>query len=146
MGEAGSVGGSGDRAGTLCCSSNALNLRRSGSTGASLSPGPQIPPVRGIAGNLLDGGSSAMLPQLGSTLPTPAGIAALFPLLSEPAKSHRPGASWGWVTGRLIALGQLGYRAEVSSTEVSRGDLAGWWGAPSAVGVRGSLGQHPALV
>lgn len=87
-----------------------------------------------------------MLPQLGSTLPTPAGIAALFPLLSEPAKSHRPGASWGWVTGRLIALGQLGYRAEVSSTEVSRGDLAGWWGAPSAVGVRGSLGQHPALV
>lgn len=25
----------------------------------------------------------------------------LFPLLPGPAKSHRRGASWGWVTGKL---------------------------------------------
>lgn len=68
MGEAGSVGGSGDSADTPCCSSNALSLRRSNSTGASLSPGPQIPSVMRIAGNILDGGSNATLSQLVSTL------------------------------------------------------------------------------
>lgn len=138
MGETGSVGGPGNSTGTLCCSSKALSLRRSESTGASLSPGPQIPPVRRIAGNLLDGGSSAMLPQLGSTLfGLLLGLQRSFPFsLGLPRATGLGPAGVGSQEGSS-PLASWGTGLRFSSTEVSRED---WWdggGHFTVVGVRG---------